>query len=49
MKGKKYLAPSVEVVCVKIEKGFAGSVPVENDYAPEGEAGMLQEGNTYEF
>ena len=49
MKGKKYLMPSVEVVSVQIEKGFAGSGVVENDYAAEGAAGMLQEGNTYDF
>ena len=49
MKDKKYLAPSIEMVCVRIEKGFAASGAVENDYASEGAAGMLQEGNTYDF
>ena len=49
MKGKKYLAPSVEMACVRIEKGCAASGAVENDYASEGAAGMLQEGETYDF
>ena len=50
MKRKIYLSPSVEVVRVNIEKGFAttGGAQV-NDYAEEGAAGMLQEGNSYEF
>ena len=47
MKKKQYLAPSIEVVAVKIEKGFASSQV--NDYAEEGAAGMIQEGNSYEF
>ena len=49
MKKRIYLSPSVEVITVNIEKGFAGSVPVTNDYAEEGAAGMLQEGEIYEF
>ncbi len=44
---KMYVSPSVEVVKVKIEKGFAGSFV--NDYAPEGEAGTFDEGNSYEW
>lgn len=45
---KQYITPSVEVVKVAIEKGFATSGSA-NTYANEGEAGMLQEGNTYEW
>ena len=48
MMKRKYVSPSVEVVTIVIERGFAAST-VENTYAPEGEAGMLQEGNTYEW
>ena len=45
---RKYLSPSVEVIKVAIEKGFATS-PQVNDYAQEGEAGMLNEGETFNW
>ena len=47
MKKKIYLSPSAEVIIVNIEKGFATSAV--NTYANDGEAGMLEEGETYEF
>ena len=47
MKKKIYTAPSIEIVDVEIEKGFAGSGM--NTYANEGEAGQLTEGETYEW
>lgn len=49
MTKKNYERPSVEVIMVNIEKGFAGSVPVSNTYADEGAAGMLQEGAMYNW
>lgn len=42
-----YVSPSLDVIKVGVEKGFATSVV--NDYAEPGAAGMLQEGKTYEF
>ena len=42
---KQYVAPSVDIEEVEIEKGFATSQV--NDYAPDGEAGMSGEGDSY--
>lgn len=50
MEKKDYLTPSVEVVRVSIEKGFAasgGSVAPVNGYSEPGRAGMLNESATY--
>lgn len=44
---ENYQAPMVEVLTVNIEKGFAASG--FSDYANEGEAGGLQEGDSYDF
>lgn len=47
---KNYSAPSIEVLNVEIEKGFAtsgGSIPQQNDYAAAGACGMLNEGGVY--
>lgn len=46
---KNYVSPSAEVVEVKIEKGFATSGAAANDYAAEGAAGGLQQGQSYNF
>ena len=44
---RNYSSPSIEVVEIEIEKGFATSASSVNNYAAEGYAGMLMEGNTY--
>lgn len=41
----QYISPSVEIEEVEIEKGFATSGV--NDYGADGEAGQLEEGDSF--
>lgn len=45
--GTSYSAPSVEILSISIEKGFANSTVL--DYGGAGEAGNLEEGNSYNY
>jgi hypothetical protein len=46
---KVYLTPSIQVKSVAVENGFAGSVPVVNDYSISTEAIMRDGGDVIVF
>lgn len=45
--GNSYSSPSIEIMSISIEKGFADSIVL--DYSAPGAAGNLEEGNSYDF
>ena len=45
--GNSYSSPSIEILSISIEKGFADTVVL--DYSGPGEAGNLEDGNSYDL
>lgn len=45
--GNSYSSPSIEILSISIEKGFANSIVL--DYSAPGAAGNLEDGNSYDF